>query len=308
MFVSCGQRSSENRPDYRPFPLPEIPGVICDATEAQSYVLAHYWDKFLQGTGKTDTSAIKGVKTRDLEQALANYINMLPAVPMEDASHWVSKFFVDITESYKADTTSNLFPVFTEMVAKYLYDPNSPMRNEDYFLPFAEGLSHCPYIEEGERLGYKFQFEKCCLNRYGTVAPDFGFKDAKGREKTMHGIKADYTMVFFSNPGCHECLAIIEQVSAKPYIDQIIQDGHLAILNIYIDKDLKAWREYQTKYPANWITGYDHKYIIRDDELYYVRAIPSLYLLDKDKRILMRDAPTEKVLFFLDQKAKSYGY
>ena len=33
--------------------------------------------------------------------------------------------------------------------------------------------------------------------------------------------------------------------------------------------------------------------------LYNVRAIPSLYILDKDKRVIMKDAPETKVLAFL---------
>ena len=31
-----------------------------------------------------------------------------------------------------------------------------------------------------------------------------------------------------------------------------------------------------------------------------MRAIPSLYLLDAEKRVLMKDAPVEKVLQYLD--------
>ena len=42
--------------------------------------------------------------------------------------------------------------------------------------------------------------------------------------------------------------------------------------------------------------GYDPDYAIRTDRLYDVRAIPSLYLLDSEKTVLMKDAPTEKVL------------
>ena len=36
--------------------------------------------------------------------------------------------------------------------------------------------------------------------------------------------------------------------------------------------------------------------MIRSDHLYDVRAIPSLYLLDSQKRVLMKDAPEDKVL------------
>ena len=44
------------------------------------------------------------------------------------------------------------------------------------------------------------------------------------------------------------------------------------------------------------MNGYDASHIIREDILYCIRAIPSLYLLDADKRILLKDPPVERVL------------
>ena len=45
-----------------------------------------------------------------------------------------------------------------------------------------------------------------------------------------------------------------------------------------------------------WINGYDPDFVIRTDRLYAVRAVPSLYLLDKKKNVLMKDALPEYVL------------
>ena len=67
-------------------------------------------------------------------------------------------------------------------------------------------------------------------------------------------------------------------------------------MNVYIDEDLKSWREYMPVYPREWLNGYDASHIIREDVLYCVRAIPSLYLLDSDKRILLKDPPLDRVL------------
>ena len=41
-------------------------------------------------------------------------------------------------------------------------------------------------------------------------------------------------------------------------------------------------------------------YTIRKDLTYNVRAIPSLYVLDKDKKVVMKDAPVEKVIPYLE--------
>ena len=79
----------------------------------------------------------------------------------------------------------------------------------------------------------------------------------------------------------------------------MIADGILSVLNIYIDEDLQGWMDYMPVYPDEWYNGFDPDFVIRNDELYSVRAIPSLYLLDKEKRVILKDAPENKMMHYL---------
>ena len=45
--------------------------------------------------------------------------------------------------------------------------------------------------------------------------------------------------------------------------------------------------------------GFDPDFVIRTEDLYDVRAIPSLYLLDADKTVIMKDAPENRVFRYL---------
>ena len=42
--------------------------------------------------------------------------------------------------------------------------------------------------------------------------------------------------------------------------------------------------------PSSWINAYDAGARISKEELYDLKAIPSMYLLDRDKRVLAKDA------------------
>ena len=75
----------------------------------------------------------------------------------------------------------------------------------------------------------------------------------------------------------------------------MIAQGALSVVNVYIDEDLQAWRDYMPIYPETWYNGFDPNLIIRSDRIYNVRAIPSLYLLDSQKTVLMKDAVPEKL-------------
>lgn len=294
------------------FPTMSLPLVYGDdPTAAREYTLEHYWDAFFSQGGPTTDKTILGVEDGGVEQALANYIAILNAVkelaspddtkPISQARKSVGALFSSIERAQKADTASYVFTRMTELVSKYLYDPNSPMRDEDFYLPFAEAAARSSCTPENMRAAYRYEATQCATNPYGSVAPDFRYSDVKGRKGSLHAVRADYTMLFFSNPGCNSCKEIINEVMSRDYIGRYVSEGKLAIVNIYIDEEISKWRDYVPNYPKNWINGYDYTFQLRDSGKYDIRAIPSLYLLDSSKRVLMKDAPTERVLSFLDK-------
>lgn len=298
--AACGQR--KDGPSLpRPFPQVQVPAMVTDMTEAASYLAEHYWDEFTDTSTlyPCDSSLVNGVRKIDLEQMYANWLAILDMVPLDEAAASADRLFRRISSVESKDTSSNVFETMTGLTRKYLYDPNSPFRNEDIYLPFVRAMSESPFIPEGLKAGYGYDAMMCALNSVGSRAADFTFCDRNGRRYTLYGIKADYTILFFSNPGCAACKEIIDVLDSEPHVNSMIESGRLAVLNIYIDSDLAEWRKYMPMYPDSWYNGYDPDYVIRTDVLYNVRAIPSLYLLDKDKTVLMKDAPQEKLFLWL---------
>ena len=240
-----------------------------------------------------------GVKKGELEQAYANWLAILDMVPHAEAVSAVERLFSRVSAMESKDTSSTVFEVITDMTQKYLYDPNSPFRNEDFYLPFVKGLSQSAFVSEEMKPGYEYDAQMCALNQVGTKAADFVFCDRNGRRYSLYGIDADHVILFFSNPGCHACKDIIDVLSGDPGISAAVKAGKLAVLNIYIDSDLTEWYRYMPVYPDDWYNGYDPNLVIRNDMLYNIRAIPSLYLLDEDKRVILKDAPQETVFAWL---------
>ena len=283
----------------RDFPVPEIPSVYSDPAEQREWLLDHFWDAFLAGDGLCDTSAVLGVRRSDVEGQMAAYAQVLEMLPLPEAQKKMRHFFSQVEARQAADTASHVYLLMEEIVSKYLYDPNSPVRDEDLYLPYVQGLAASPYTREEARPGYVYEARMCALAPVGSVAPDFRFTDARGRTRRLHDVKARSILLFFSNPGCYACLDIINTLLAVPGLDERIAKGDFAVVNVYIDEDLDAWRAYEPNYPRNWLCGYDPDGLVRADRIYNVRAIPSLYLLDGEKKILMKDAPVERVVSWL---------
>ena len=288
------------------FPAVEVPVMYADdQEEAFVYLSEHFWDDFTDTSRyyPCDSSLVSGVKKGEVEQEFANFTAVLQAVDYRQARKAMARLFDRVSACERADTSSNIFETVTEFAERYLYDPNSPLRDEDLYGVYAARMAGYDDISEAEREAYAYDAQMCSLNEVGSRAADFVFSDASGRMHSLYGIDAEYTLLFFSNPGCNACEEIIRVLTDALSVGSLIESGRLAVVNVYIDEDLTAWYDYMSIYPEDWYNGYDPNGIIRSDVLYNVRAIPSLYILDRDKTVLMKDAPDQRVFSFLASMA-----
>lgn len=225
----------------------------------------------------------------DREQLFVDFLFETMSLPLEEAQDRMAGFF----DEYEKDS------LMAGVVRKYLYDPESPYRNEDLYLPFVRKSLESENLPDSLETTLREELKVCSMNRFGDKAPDFGFVTLAGEKMNLYDIKSDYTLLFFSNPGCPSCAGITSALTESPLLIQGQANRILSVLNVYIDEDLDAWREYASGYPEYWYSGYDPGLVIRDDSIYCVRAIPSLYLLDENKKVIMKDAPLERILQYI---------
>lgn len=297
MAVACGQKKAES---FKALPFPDIsiPGMMSDVQERADYAAEHFWDGLTdpERTYPCDSLLVSGVKKADVEQKFANWTSVLEIASPAIHAKAVSRLFDRAIACETRDTSSNVFETVIGLAEKYLYDPNSPLRNEEFYLHFVSRMAGYEGYSDEIRAKYAYQAEMCSLNRPGAKAADFRFADRRGKIRTLHEIDSPMTLLFFSNPGCGACMDIINMLKSEPKISEMILTRRLSVLNIYIDEDIEAWRDYMSVYPEEWYNGFDPDMKIRTDNLYNVRAIPSLYLLDDEKRVIMKDTPEDKVM------------
>ena len=303
LAVGCGQKKAEQFVAL-PFPDITLPGMLTSSQDAAEYMAEHFWDVLTDPSREypSDSLLVSGVSKGDVEQKFANWLSVLDITSLKVAEKSVARLYDRALACEKKDTSSNVFETVVGLAEKYLYDPNSPMRNEEYFLYFAPRMASYEGFAPEIRSKYAFQVGLCPLNRLGTRAADFRFMDRQGRNYTLYGIEAPLILLFFSNPGCEACMNIINMLKSDVKVSDMIASGRMVVLNIYIDEDLQSWMDYMSVYPQEWYNGFDPDLVIRTDNLYSVRAIPSLYLLDDQKRVIMKDAPEDKVLAWLQEQ------
>ena len=301
LLCACGPRSGKtgsDTPARRDFPAVEVPSMYTDPLERAGYAAGHFWDRFTD-TAKVyacDSATVNGVPLETLEPQMGLFATLLGELPAEAGSKAVIRLYDRADAFERKYPDSNVFEELSRLTRHYLYDPNSPVRNEDLYYYFVDRLGRSDLIDNGYRMGYEWDARMCRLNRVGTPAADFSFTDTRGRVRTLYGIKADHTVLIFGNPGCKACMEIMEAMESTPEVAELISAGRLQVVDVYIDQEIDDWKAHIPEYPATWINGYDHNYAIRTDLIYNVRGIPSIYLLDQDKTVLLKDAPEDRVL------------
>ncbi len=297
MSAGCGQNRKAEVFTALPFPEVSVPGMMTEPMDIAEYMAMNYWNGITDPSRDypSDSLLVSGVDKGDVEQAFADWSYILDALPRGMADKAVAKLYDRASACEANDSSSNVLETFNLLTYKYFYAPNSPLRNEDHYHVYVKRLAAREGIEPVMKEKYEFEARMTGLNRAGTIAADFRFSDKNGRIRSLHDIKSPYTLLFFSNPGCDACMSIIEVLKGEPRISEMIAAGRLAVLNIYIDEDIRAWRDYMPIYPEEWYNGFDPDFVLRNDTIYNVRAIPSLYLLDEDKRVILKDAPENKL-------------
>lgn len=262
---------------------PEIPLMMTAPEERAAYYVQHYWD----GYSLADTAFIQ---SDDTEQLFSDFIGALQYVDAEESSTALKRMMSRMEED------STAYSRFCTLSEKYLYDANSPMRNEDYFIPVLEQMIDSKRLTEYEKIRPIDQLEQAHKNRPGMTAIDFSYVTPKGKSGRMSAIKADYTMLFFYDPDCTSCQEFERVFSEMPVFLEMQEKGILRVLAVYPDDNEEEWLLKSSQMPHGWIVGWNKQGDIRSKTLYEIRATPTLFLLDKQKKVILKDASLEQII------------
>lgn len=198
---------------------------------------------------------------------------------------------------YAKESAPERFQAWLAEKEHYLHDVNSPYRDEEAYIPVLEEIMASPYADSAQKAQAAYELPLFSLNRIGEPAADFKFTLRNGRQTALHKVKADHILLCFSNPGCGACEEM-ERTLGEPPFREMIREGVLKVVNIYPDDNLEEWMEVSAEYPAEWTTGFAPEVDETKEgglPLYNLRAIPTFYLLDREYRTLLKDAPLERI-------------
>lgn len=266
------------------FPLPSVPDSLVTTESRANYLALHYWDNI-----DFNDSTIIGNKDIS-EQGFSNFISIMPYVTQKEIafSEFISKI------SLRPDVQD----YFMAVAKKYLAESQSPVFNDELYIMMLQSLLSSDMLDSARRDKYSAILGTEMKNRVGEVATDFEFMLRDGQRDKLSEIDAKYILIFFSDPDCDRCNLVKAQIDASAVVRIKLLLGDLALLSVCVEGDTETWKTSKT--PDEWIDACDEKCAIYDQELYDIPGLPSFYLLDSSRRVILRDVHFQLVENFLD--------
>lgn len=295
---SCNSKMQKKVTISTKFKAPEPPIAITDKDMILKFMINNYWNKF----NYSDTTQISDGDF--IEGHFYNYVNICSSSDPVLAKQQLKNV---LDNAYNASI--DMYKHFITIFEKYYYHPNSPFRSEEMYIVGLEHIIKAAKIGDVDKVRPMYHYEMVLKNRVGELSTDFTYTMVNGVDGNMHDIIADYTLLFFNSPDCENCMQLKELIPNQPIFQKLInakKSPNMKILAMYVDSDLMdLWKE--TKYPKNWINGYDKLEFIKSNEAYSIPATPCFYLLDRDKKVIFKDIDIEQLTKWLIEKHSYSG-
>ena len=267
-------------------PLPVVPPTLKKPADRAIYIIDHFWD----GLDFSDTAVSRDARL--IEQSFADYTSLFPVV--NDSTARLQSAVDRLVKASEADSIAAAG--LREIAEIYLYDVVSPMHNDDYYRFYLNSFIKSDGLDDGMRLRYEYQLEEIDKNRVGEEATDFGLVAKDGSETTLsHEVAGvPLTVLMFYNPFCSECHDISSAMGDDPAVAKAVAAGRLQLIAVIADG---AWSDNASAVPLDGpIREFAAKdNCIEDEQLYSIRMIPTLYVLDSEMKVVMRDAKLARI-------------
>jgi len=142
----------------------------------------------------------------------------------------------------------------------------------------------------------------------GQVAPNVRLNKESGETINVHDIDAEYTVLFFWDPECGHCKKAI------PYIIEFynqFKPRGVEILGICTKTgaDISScWSAVKEKGMDIWVNAADNFLRSRYKTLYDIKSTPQIFVLDKDKKIILKKLAGEDLSAVMEEVLKMNGH
>lgn len=271
LALSCLSSFAQLPKEIKELPLPQVPSTLTQPVDRADFIISHFWD------GLDFECNSDSLDEASLEQNFVNYINLFTHSHRENLPQSINKLLAD---SENNPTLAKQLYAFAD---KYFATKDSPFRNEGFYIIFLENAAKSRALGEAGRERAKYRLDAAMKNRPGNPIADFKFQTREGALTSISSLpSASKTLLIFYDPDCGHCSETIEEIKRLP-LDSI------QVVAIDPQEDKMLWDATKSGLPDNWTVGFAID-PIQDDETYIFEEMPTMFVLDNENKIVLKDA------------------
>ena len=267
------------------FPMVTVPDEITDPQARAKYLGEHFWDNVDFATA---SEAL-------VEQGL---IDMASIFPLLNSETLISSMTALVK---KAETSKEGLLMMLSLADKYLYGTASPLYNEAAYRGLLQSALISKALNKTDKEPYQKQLVILEMNNEGSAAVDFDMQLVDGSKAKLSDIEAPVSILFFYAADNLDCKLQRFRLTQARLVNYLQRAGGIKIVAVCVEGDKAAWEKFRADSPKEWLHVFDASGKIKSENLYDLRTLPRLYLLDEQKTVLLKNTKADDIEQYLVQ-------
>jgi peroxiredoxin len=266
--------------------VPEIPANADKGLYQYLYFKDHFWDGIdLADPGLLRTPLLHSKITEYLDNVIVqDPDSVILAVDyiLQTASNNPEAYrytLITLANKYETSPVMGLDKVFVHIVDEY----------------YLKGTADWVDQETLDKLRDRTASIK--PNLIGNPAPPLSLWDTLGANIDVKNISARFTILYFYDPDCGHCKTKTP-ILYEEYPD--LKAKGVEIIAICTTTNEQRWHEFIREYDLGWINLADLRSETYFKFYYDIRSTPTIYILDKEKNILVKKIDVEQISPIID--------
>ncbi|MFO8234861.1 MAG: DUF5106 domain-containing protein [Bacteroidales bacterium] len=251
----------------------------------------HYFDRL-------DLSDERLVRTPILHNKIQNYFDNIVLQDPDTVIKEVDRV-IKLT-----DGNDETFEYITRFLLNE-YQQSNIMGMDKVFVHIAEKYylsGEADWVNENTLKQLQERVDRLKPNLIGNEAPDLKLPTIKSEFANLQDINSEYTVLYFWEPDCGHCK------KTSPKLWELYEEydrDQLEIFAVYTQTDEEEWKNYINDNEFDWINVWDPQHTSDFRSKYDIYSTPTIYLIDKNKRIIAKRIDHNSLKQMLEQKLDS---
>jgi thiol-disulfide isomerase/thioredoxin len=252
----------------------------------------HYFDNI-------DLNDEKLLRTPILYSRLNTYFTTVVIQSPDSINKEIDKIIAKCRNNYKV----------YQFVAVYLFNhfrESEIMGHDAVMVKIADDIylsGKADWVTKEFKTDLKKQIDLIRPNLIGKKAENLVMDSYKGIFVSLYDVEKEFAILYFWEPDCGHCKEATPKM--KAYYDKP-KDYSVEIFAVCTTTDKTKWTKYIEDNKLRWINGWDPQRISRFDFYYNVQSTPTVYILDRNKKIIAKKLSVEEIGPFIDNYRKYF--